>query len=156
MGFSRQEYWGVLPGPPAGDLLDQGIEPVSLSLLHWQAEFFTTNTTWEAQSSPFVPAFILGLFTCSFNGLPGCSLIAQSVQNLPAVQETQFNPWVRRIPWRREWEPTPMLLAGESHGQRKQPGGLRSAGSGTTEQLTLSLYTFRPGCLWRCRDREGQ
>ena len=27
MGFSRQEYWGGLPGPMPGDLLDPGIDP---------------------------------------------------------------------------------------------------------------------------------
>ena len=29
-----------------------------------------------------------------------------------------FNPWVRKIPWRSEWLPTPVFLPGESHGQR--------------------------------------
>ena len=29
MGFSRQEYWSGLPGPPLGDLPDPGIEPAS-------------------------------------------------------------------------------------------------------------------------------
>ena len=37
MGFSRQEYWSGLPFPPPGDLPDPGMEPTSLSLLHWQA-----------------------------------------------------------------------------------------------------------------------
>ena len=36
MGFSRQEYWRGLPCPSPGDLPNPGIEPVSLSLLHWQ------------------------------------------------------------------------------------------------------------------------
>ena len=35
-------------------------------------------------------------------------LVAQMVQNLPAMQETGFDPWVRKIPWRREWQPTPL------------------------------------------------
>ena len=26
-----------------------------------------------------------------------------------------FNPWVKKIPWRREWQPTPVSLPGESH-----------------------------------------
>ena len=30
-----------------------------------------------------------------------------------------FNPWVKKIPWRRAWQPTPVFLPGESHGQRK-------------------------------------
>ena len=29
-----------------------------------------------------------------------------------------FDPWVRKIPWRRKWWPTPVFLPGESHGQR--------------------------------------
>ena len=29
-----------------------------------------------------------------------------------------FDPWVRKIPWRRKWQPTPVVLPGESHGQR--------------------------------------
>ena len=33
-GFSRQEYWSELPCPPPGDLLDPGIKPRLLHLLH--------------------------------------------------------------------------------------------------------------------------
>ena len=29
-----------------------------------------------------------------------------------------FDPWVGEIPWRRAWQPVPVFLAGESHGQR--------------------------------------
>ena len=29
----------------------------------------------------------------------------------------RFNPWVRKIPWRRAWQPTPVFLPGEFHGQ---------------------------------------
>ena len=29
-----------------------------------------------------------------------------------------FDPWVGKIPWRRAWQPTPVFLPGESHGQR--------------------------------------
>jgi len=33
-----------------------------------------------------------------------------------------FDPWVRKIPWRRAWQPTPVFLPGESHGQRSLVG----------------------------------
>ena len=33
-----------------------------------------------------------------------------------------FNPWVRKIPWRRKWQPTPVLLPGKPHGQRSLVG----------------------------------
>ena len=37
MGLSRQEYWRGLPALPPEDLVDPGIEPCLLCLLHWQA-----------------------------------------------------------------------------------------------------------------------
>ena len=53
------------------------------------------------------------------------SLVTQKAKNLPAMQEmqeTQVHPWVGKIPWRREWQPTPVFLPGESHGQRSLMG----------------------------------
>ena len=34
----------------------------------------------------------------------------------------KFDPWVRKIPWRRKWQPTPVFLPGESRGQRSLAG----------------------------------
>ena len=34
----------------------------------------------------------------------------------------EFDPWVRKVPWRRTGQPTPVLLPGESHGQRSLAG----------------------------------
>ena len=33
-----------------------------------------------------------------------------------------FSPWVGKIPWRRKWQPTPVFLPGEFHGQRSLAG----------------------------------
>ena len=33
-----------------------------------------------------------------------------------------FDPWVRKILWRRAWQPIPVFLPGESHGQRRLVG----------------------------------
>ena len=38
------------------------------------------------------------------------------------MQETRVHPCVGKIPWRRKWQPTPVFLAGESHGQRSLAG----------------------------------
>ena len=43
------------------------------------------------------------------------------VKKLPACRrhrKCRLDPWVGKIPWRREWQPTPVILPGESHGQR--------------------------------------
>ena len=50
------------------------------------------------------------------------SLVAQMVQNLPAMQETQVQSLDWEDPWRRKWQPTPVLLPGEFHGQRNLVG----------------------------------
>ena len=52
------------------------------------------------------------------------------------------NPWVRKIPWRRELLPTPLFLPGEFHGQRSLAGysPWDDKESDMTEWLTLSLF----------------
>ena len=47
----------------------------------------------------------------------------------------RINPWVGKIPWRRAWQPTPVSLPGESHGQRSLAGcsSWGRSESGTTE-----------------------
>ena len=37
------------------------------------------------------------------------------------------DPWVRKIPWRRAWQPTPVFLPGESP-RTEEPGRLQSTG----------------------------
>ena len=44
------------------------------------------------------------------------------VKNLPAMQETRFDPWVRKTPWRRKGQPTPVFLPGKFHEQRSLVG----------------------------------
>ena len=53
-----------------------------------------------------------------------------------------FNPWIGKIPWRRKWHPTPVLLPGESHGGRSlvgySPWGHKE--SDTTERLHIPCF----------------
>ena len=51
-----------------------------------------------------------------FSRFMGASFVVQLVKNLPAMQETGFNPWVGKIPWRRERLSTPVFWPGEFHG----------------------------------------
>ena len=67
-----------------------------------------------------------------------------SVKNLLAIQETQemwFSPWIRKIPWRRKWQPTPVFSPGESHGMRNLVGYSPQSHkeSDVTEQSTHSI-----------------
>ena len=75
--------------------------------------------------------------------------MAQRVKNPSAMQETQ-EMWVRSLgwedPWKRKWQPTPVFLPGESHGQRRlagfSPRGCKE--SDTTERLH---FHFSLSCL---------
>ena len=57
-----------------------------------------------------------------------------------------FDPWVRKIPCRRKWRPTPVFLPGESHGRRSlvgySPWGRKE--SDTTERLH---FHFSLSCI---------
>ena len=50
------------------------------------------------------------------------SLVAQRINELPTMQETQVLPLVGKILWRRKWQPIPVLLPGKSHGRRSLVG----------------------------------
>ena len=56
----------------------------------------------------------------------GASQVALVVKNpLASVEDGKrggFDPWVRKIPWRRAWQPTPVFLPGELHGQGSLAG----------------------------------
>ena len=76
----------------------------------------------------------------------GCSLLCISFYFCPLMQPWQFirwriclrhrrpgfHPWVGKIPWRRAWQPTPVFLPAESHGQRSLVGTVH----GVTESQT--------------------
>ena len=68
------------------------------------------------------------------------------VKNLPAsVGDTGDSDsiWVGKMPWRRKWQPTPVFLPGESHGERRlegyNPCGHKE--SDMTEQMSMHTYT---------------
>ena len=70
------------------------------------------------------------------------------VKNLPAMHETAcrrpgLDPWVWKIPWRRKWQPTPVFLPREFHGQRSlvgcSPWGCKETDMTETNNFTFSL-----------------
>ena len=76
------------------------------------------------------------------------------VKNLPAsVGDTGDSDsiWVGKIPWRRKWQPTPVFLPGESHGQRNLEG-YNPCESDTTGQVSMHTckchhcYLTHPKC----------
>ena len=69
------------------------------------------------------------------------SLVAQTLKVCLQCRRLRFNPWVRKILWRRTWLPMPVFLPGEFCGQKNlvdySLGGRKE--SNTAEPLTLLL-----------------
>ena len=74
----------------------------------------------------FLPLFWLHVNT-GIMGFPGGISGEESACQHRRYKRCVFNPWVRKIPWRRKWQHTPVFLPGEFHGQRSL--GAKSMGS---------------------------
>ena len=89
------------------------------------------------------------LLTHNITFISGTSQVASVVNNPPANAGDMnhgFDPWVRKIPWRRKWQPTLVFVSGEFHRQRSLAGYIHGiAESDTTEWLTHThmLYSFQ-------------
>ena len=74
------------------------------------------------------------------------SQVALVLKNLPAnagdVKRHGFNPWAGEIPWSGAWQPTPIFLPAESHGQRNLVGynPWDHKELDTTEALSTHIY----------------
>ena len=59
-------------------------------------------------------------------GFPGSSIGRESACQCRSHKRHGFNPWVRKVPWRRAWQPTPVFSPGEPW--TEEPGGLQPTG----------------------------
>ena len=63
----------------------------------------------------------IGVYCSLTGGIPGGAHGKESACQCRR-HEMWVDLWVRRIPWRRKWQPTPVFFPGESHGQRGLAG----------------------------------
>ena len=69
----------------------------------------------------------------------GVALVAKNpLAGAGEVRDHGFHPWVRKIPWRRAWQPTPVFLPGEAHGQRSLGAMVHSISKNRTQLKYLS------------------
>ena len=66
----------------------------------------------------------------------------------------RLNPWVRKIPWRRKWQRTPIFLPGESHGW-KSLAGYSPWSCKSRTRLSDFTFTFREEMLGVRSGRNG-
>ena len=88
-----------------------------------------------------------------------------SLQLLSLTRRCGFDHWVRKIPKRREWQPTPVFLSGESHGQWSLAGyspqcckesDMTQGLNNNNDQLKRELLLTGTGALGRLDPKAGQ
>ena len=68
------------------------------------------------------------------------NLVKKSACQWRRHKRGRFNPWVRKIPWRKKSQPTPVFLPGKFHGQRS--GHKRIRHGWATEHTKTSSFSF--------------
>ena len=86
-------------------------------------------------------------------GCPGGARGKEPACRCRRCKRLRFDPWVGKTPWRRKWQPTPVFLPGECHGQRSlagySPWGRKEPD--TLKQLSTQASSVQfktPGCPW--------
>ena len=62
------------------------------------------------------------IYIYNIMGLPRWLSGKESTSQYRRLKRCRFNPWVRKIPWRKKWQPTPIFLPEKSHGQGSLAG----------------------------------
>ena len=80
----------------------------------------SASSAFKTPSPVYLHEDGLPLFRVSppFSGLPRWLSSKESACQCSSLSGHGFNPWIRKILWRRAWQLTPVFLPGESHGQR--------------------------------------
>ena len=93
----------------------------SLPLISVCASQFSCFLKWEEQQ-PSPQGQIVRIINKYKSGFPGSARDKEFACQCRRHKRQRFDPWVGKIPWRRKWQPTPVLLPGESHRQRSLAG----------------------------------
>ena len=118
----------------------QDSNPCLLRLLHWQVGSLPPAPTGKHNNYITQIVSILGKLvgTQLQVGLPW---LLSGKESACHCRRCRLDPWVRKMPWRRKWQPTPVFLSREFHGQGSLAWGHRE--SDTTEQVTHNI--IQPG-----------
>jgi len=74
-------------------------------------------------TSRFISVFpFMHLLRVIYLGFPGGTSSRESSCHCRRCRRPGFHPWVRKIPWRRAWQPTPVFLPERFNGQRSLVG----------------------------------
>ena len=70
----------------------------------------------------YVYVYMNKVYVYTYKGFPGGASGKKPICQCRKHERLGFDPWVRKIPWRRAWQPASVFLPGESHGQESLVG----------------------------------
>ena len=120
----------------------------SLSKIYWlNMHNFISASEIYSKHTVFITCQILYRYRYGYRYIqaPQVGLV---VKNPPAKQSRRhkkhgFDSWTGEIPWRRAWQPTPVFLPGESHGQRSLVGWVHRVTKSQTQLKQLGMQPQR-------------
>ena len=143
MDCSLPGSWNF-PGKNTGQgchFLLQGIFPTqgsNLGLLHCRQTLNCLSHQGSLVEIVLLSSFcLLWSFTCQEQGFPGGPSGKEPVCQCRRHKGHKLYPWMGKILWRRAGRPLPVLLPGESHGQRS----LVSFGPWSCKELDMTEAT---------------
>ena len=117
----------ILPGCHTEWVLDAQLHAPNLpwlSVLHVVMCMFQCYSLKSSHPLllPLSPKVCSSCLSPLLQGFPGGASGKEPTYQFRRHKRCGFDPWVRKIPWRRAWQPTPVFLPGEFHGQRSPAG----------------------------------
>ena len=114
------------------------IMEIKIVLTAWKGANWNAKLISQLLPSPCLTIKCFQPFCCYFfdakYSMPWASLVAQLVESACQYKSCRrhgFDPWIRKITWRRKWQPTPIFLSGKFCGQRilasYSPWGLKES-----------------------------
>ena len=102
--------------------------------------------TWESEESQSLlrskPPYTgrrklrFSMLLLTLRSVPGSTSGKEPTCQRKRLKRCGFDHWVRKIPWKRAWQPTPVLLPGESHAQGSLVGSVHSHKESDTTEVT--------------------
>ena len=129
--FTSDSNWQLVGTMLTLDVLSECYEDLNVKLMETSHWWMLKPTLWS-QANLSVPSAHWQLNQASSQGLysgcavflPFCATVGGSDGKRICLQHRRprFSSWGGKIPWRKEWRPTPVFLLGESHGQESLAG----------------------------------
>ena len=122
------------------DLMTEKLQTTSLEKVYEQRIRVSQSKHWEengpstlVRHSLYSESCVFFFLIISLSRVLGLPWWLSGKESACQCRRCRFNSWVGKIPWRKEWQPTPVFLPGKSHRQRS----LEATAHGVTKESDM-------------------